>query len=90
MKVDVPDSYEKKFALFDQAEQALIVRWKADGLSRQNVIRCFAAFAAVDSCWRDPAFLVWAGSKGFTTSQDFIDHWAELYPVPSEETEVTT
>ena len=78
MKIDVPDAFAAKFALFAKAERVLRDRYKnGDGVSRFQIGKCFAAFAAIDSCWRDPAFLVWAGSKGIVTNAGWFDRWRD-------------
>lgn len=71
----IPPEYRWRFAQFEQAERMLRNRFTADGVSRSQIMHTFAAYAAVPACWRDPAFLVWAGLKGCTTSEDFLNLW---------------
>jgi hypothetical protein len=76
MTITVPDDWDLKFRLFDQAEAVLYQRWQSrEGVSPAMITRTFAAFAAIQSTARDPAFRVWAGIRGVTQSADWFDRW---------------
>ena len=78
MTIDVPDEWAARFELFDRIEAILRQHWQGErGASRADICTLFGSVSVVGRCWKDPAFLVLAGSKGISTSSDFYARWGK-------------
>lgn len=79
MTIEIPEDYATRFELFTKVEAILMEAYMSDtGVSKQKIGQLFATVCVSGSCWKDPAFLVWAGMKGLARSGDFYKRWDDL------------
>jgi hypothetical protein len=77
---ELPDEWAKQFQRFDQLESALREQYDEGepGVSRAQIMRTFETVCKGKTCWRTPAFCVWAGLRGCCQAGDFFDRWDAL------------
>lgn len=71
MVVNVPDEWAVLFEGFERALQLATQQFRgAQGISRMGMGTLFRTVCG-GPAWQNPAFLVWAGSKGCGKFEDF-------------------